>query len=1186
MCRCSLSLSLFIFVSLQVSATHTFLKCITPASDVGTRLVSIHVNGRGFAAAMDEATGVMNGTMPSFRYALAVTNIDPSRGPLRGGQHVVIQGEGFTASPAVAMGTLSNATGGETAGGSASLDAMIRVAHGEVQTIEVFTTPFAFETQKIIATTTVQPEVQVVRTHVDHVLEEQQVTVGFESPSSSSASSAVVYFRLAVAGCATDDIVFNSSVAAIGAALQRLDNVVRVVVRDVDSTEEKEKVAAENKSRRKRRTFVVRFEQIDQLHPGCALRGQNNGTYPYNGSTGWNQAGAATPPPSMVGGNRRRLLSSHGSANTDHDPMYDGHHHDDHDVGHGHDHHSHHHHNHHHHHHDNHHDGDHESDDADGDNNGADDHGRGRRGHHHKCIHDDINHRPVSHWVDYGAEDGDNGDTAATTTTTNGFTTGAMSPLSLSSSPPPTGQGHSSELRRYRRLFFQEDSYTMWQQKQWDPIRVRVNTENVEMTDPVKFTFLTEKLLPLAAAYLSQVLSVVPVRGRLRLSEGSCSGLGVPPLYQAPGVGDTDLVIFVNVEDTEEGILAWSSPCFMDQYGRPTAGRLTISSCALDASEAKWTEQFSIVLHELIHILGFSQDSFRRFRDPFDPRVSAKEVLRSDFEWSNGMKVNKIVSNRAVEMGRAHFGCPSMDGLPLENQRKAPVLGEDHPEKIECEYIVTFHPDTTVGRVREIKEALAAFDGDTKLPTFSANVTAELSEAFRGALGCFTPDAVAYLRELPEVTQLEADKATRVSLTYVPSSTTSSPSSVQSYQHNQENATGGSEELRRRLSGSQATDAKAWNLDRIDGGLNGKFDYGDQNGEGVTVFVLDTGINCKHKEFDGGRCSGGFSSFDDAIGPHDCQGHGTHCAGTVGGKLYGVAKKVKLIPVRVLGCSGSGSGGSTIKGIEWVISQVKSGKVKRPAIASMSLGSGYSAASNAAVAALVAAGITTVVAAGNDNQDACGSSPASEPTAITVGASDPGDKKAGFSNHGPCLDIYAPGTKITSANHNDNTGYNEKQGTSMACPAVAGVAALAAQAQPEATPKQITKMIMDASAKGALSGLMPNDPNSLLQMVDGGASAAPKTPEALTGPGDVIKNNKPPAPGVQDDPQSHIPNPPAGPAFESHWESRLFDNEIMAPHTNGKIGTVLSVLTLGVLEDSGWYVGRGERGGWGVGGCI
>ena len=166
--------------------------------------------------------------------------------------------------------------------------------------------------------------------------------------------------------------------------------------------------------------------------------------------------------------------------------------------------------------------------------------------------------------VDYGEPEGpDEGPTLLPPT-------GATAGTTAESTPGTASQGAvspmvSASYSRYRRLFFQEDTYTMWIQKEWKPMRIRLNTENVEMTDRVKFNFLTERLLPAAASYMSQALSVVPVKGKLRLSDGSCSGLGVPDLYKTVGV-EADVVLFVSVEDTEEGVLAWSSPCFIDQY--------------------------------------------------------------------------------------------------------------------------------------------------------------------------------------------------------------------------------------------------------------------------------------------------------------------------------------------------------------------------------------------------------------------------------------------------------------------------------------------------------------------------------------------------------------------------------------------------------------------------------------------
>ena len=231
----------------------------------------------------------------------------------------------------------------------------------------------------------------------------------------------------------------------------------------------------------------------------------------------------------------------------------------------------------------------------------------------------------------------------------------------------------------------------------------------------------------------------------------------------------------------------------------------------------------------------------------------------------------------------------------------------------------------------------------------------------------------------------------------------------------------------------------SWGLDRIDSrsGLDGVYTYPTSAGEGVTAYIIDTGINTQHNDFEG-RATFGFDATGE--GEFDGNGHGSHVSGTIGGKSYGVAKKVNLVAVKVLSSSGSGSYAGVLKGIEWAWkdSKKKSGK----SVANMSLGGGKSQAINDAVSAAVKNGLTLVVAAGNENQDACNVSPASTPEAITVGAVDKTDNLASFSNWGQCVDINAPGVGITSAWKGSVDATNTISGTSMASPHVAGVVAL------------------------------------------------------------------------------------------------------------------------------------------------
>jgi len=271
-----------------------------------------------------------------------------------------------------------------------------------------------------------------------------------------------------------------------------------------------------------------------------------------------------------------------------------------------------------------------------------------------------------------------------------------------------------------------------------------------------------------------------------------------------------------------------------------------------------------------------------------------------------------------------------------------------------------------------------------------------------------------------------------------------------------------------------------WNLVRIDQrslNLNGVYNYGPTAGAGVHVYVIDTGIQTNSVDFDG-RASNGFTAFRDS--GTDDNGHGTHVAGTVGGMRYGVAKLVTLIGVRVLNRQGSGTTAGVIQGMNWVTAHHVAGK----SVANMSLGGSKSNAMNDAAAKMVETGVFLSVAAGNDNKDACGYSPASAPDAFTVAASDNTDRKATFSNWGTCVDVWAPGVSVTSDWIGSTTATNTISGTSMAAPAVAGVAALY-MAEHVTTPAATATWIRDnATANILTNGGFSGSPNLLLYKAD------------------------------------------------------------------------------------------------------
>lgn len=285
----------------------------------------------------------------------------------------------------------------------------------------------------------------------------------------------------------------------------------------------------------------------------------------------------------------------------------------------------------------------------------------------------------------------------------------------------------------------------------------------------------------------------------------------------------------------------------------------------------------------------------------------------------------------------------------------------------------------------------------------------------------------------------------------------------------------------------QATQSNAtWGLDRIDQRglpLDSSYTY-VPTGAGVYAYIVDTGIRASHSDFGGRVSSQGFTAISDGRGTNDCDGHGTHVAGTVGSTTYGVAKDITLIPVRVLDCRGSGSWTGVIAGLDYVANDTS----RRPAVANMSLGGGRSSSVNAAVAGAVRAGVTVAVAAGNETTDACTTSPASEPTAITVGATTISDARASYSNFGKCLDVFAPGSGITSTWNTGDGATNTISGTSMAAPHVAGVAALASQSLASGSAptydanfvNAVTQRVISTASVSKVSSAGSGSPNLLL----------------------------------------------------------------------------------------------------------
>jgi len=387
-------------------------------------------------------------------------------------------------------------------------------------------------------------------------------------------------------------------------------------------------------------------------------------------------------------------------------------------------------------------------------------------------------------------------------------------------------------------------------------------------------------------------------------------------------------------------------------------------------------------------------------------------------------------------------------------QTTAPLTGASASGAIPDQYIVVMKGAATDTAKERTKNKARARGG---------RVRHEYGAALRGYAANLPPAALAEVRKDPDVAYVEADAVVTASTT-------------------QTGAT--------------------WGLDRIDQRplpLNTTYTY-TPTGSGVKAYVIDTGIRFSHTQF-GGRAVTGYDAVDGGSAD-DCNGHGTHVAGTIGGSTYGVAKNVSIIGVRVLNCQGSGSNSGVIAGINWVTTNHLPGQ---PAVANMSLGGGASSALDTAVQNSIADGVTYAVAAGNENANACNGSPSRVANALTVGASTRTDGRASFSNYGTCVDLFAPGQDITSAwiSGSSNTATTTISGTSMASPHVAGVAALYLQGNPGASAATVNNAITSTATTGQLTSIGTGSPNRLLYslLTTGGQPPPPPPPPPPAGCG-------------------------------------------------------------------------------------